>query len=78
MGFARDQTSLNYITYFGCLRGRLSTVAIPYEVSWQDVERQQRLFTQRSVVCDFKSVGNTDLTVGKAIGEWQLTYLPLE
>jgi ribosomal protein S18 acetylase RimI-like enzyme len=78
VGFARDQTSLNYITYFGCLRGRLSTAALPCGVSWQDIERQQRLFAQCNVVCDFKPAGHTERTAGRPVGEWQLTYLPLE
>jgi hypothetical protein len=77
VGFARDETSLNYIAYHGRLRDWLSTDATLVSVGWKDHDRQQRLFAERKVVCDFRSPNKTGLSVSGALDDRQFAFLPI-
>jgi GNAT superfamily N-acetyltransferase len=50
VGFARDETALNYVVYWGHLCGRLTTKVPPIMVNNKDVKQQKLLFSQRYAV----------------------------
>lgn len=74
VGFARDETSLNYIGYAGSLRDRLRKDVMPLTVRRDDHERQQHLFTKRNVVCGLSQPNMPNHSVVVQADERQFTF----
>jgi hypothetical protein len=55
-GFARDQTALNYVMYWGRLRQALPTDAVPTLVPITERKHHRRLFRKRHVICGLSRV----------------------
>jgi ribosomal protein S18 acetylase RimI-like enzyme len=51
IGFARDETALNYLVYGGRLSGRVQQGGNPAKVEWRDQPAQERLFAAGHVAC---------------------------
>ena len=51
VGFARDETAMNYILYVGTLSDRLNLHATPIEVVGTDQKKLKRLFAEGYAVC---------------------------
>jgi hypothetical protein len=51
VGFAPDETALNYIVYDGRLWSNLRGDAAPVKIDWRDIQRQERLFAECNVIC---------------------------
>jgi hypothetical protein len=77
VGFARDETALNYIAYSGSFRDKLGTDRVPLIVRWNDQEQQQRLFAQQYVVCDLTQPRAVDHSVADSMDERQFTFRPM-
>jgi GNAT superfamily N-acetyltransferase len=78
VGFARDETALNYIVYSGCVRERVMTNALPVLVSYRDRNQQNRLFAQRHVICDVSHPAGFELGASRDDSEIQFHFLPVE
>lgn len=78
VGFARDETSMNYIAYAGCLRDRLRKDAMPVSVAWHDHEQQQHLFVERNVVCNLNRSNATDSSASGNPIQRRFAFQPLD
>ena len=58
VGFARDETAMNYIGYGGRLESALQMDAEPIEVDWRNLEVQAALFARRQVVVRIRRQAN--------------------
>lgn len=78
VGFAHDDTSLNYIAYAGCFRDRLRNDAMPITVGWKDHKQQQRLFAERNVICDLSKPSTVASSIATTVGDRQFAFRPVE
>lgn len=76
VGFARDETAMNYLVYGGRLNARLRTDAMPIDVDWKDHELQRSLFERRHAVCGLAR-GPRRPTPGSDRPR-QFSFLPIE
>ena len=78
VGFARDETALNYVAYAGRFRERLRSDALPIIVGWTDHDRQRRLFAERRVVSEFHRRAPPGIPGAGANGDRQFGFRPTE
>jgi GNAT superfamily N-acetyltransferase len=78
VGFARDETALNYIVYTGHLRERLMSDVPPVTVSSMDHNQQDQLFAQRHAICGLSHPGVSEPASSQhGGGECQFRFLPV-
>jgi hypothetical protein len=75
-GFARDETSLNYIAYAGRFCEGLPTGTEPITVGLNNHERQQQLFAEGHVVCDVPHLNHPISSAVRTTDDRQLAFVP--
>jgi GNAT superfamily N-acetyltransferase len=78
VGFARDETALNYIVYAGRLCKRLIPNVPPIMISHSDHNEQNRLFGQRHAICDVGRPSRFALGASRDDAEFQFYFLPVK
>jgi GNAT superfamily N-acetyltransferase len=77
IGFERDETALNYITYSGRLRDRLITDAPPIVVDYQDHDQQKLLFARRYVIRSLARQRVSEQKVRRDKEDYAFHFVPL-
>jgi GNAT superfamily N-acetyltransferase len=78
IGFADDETAMNYIVYIGRLRDSLQIRAKPIVLNWQDHIKQMRLFAERHVVYDLGRAVDPKASLSNRTGDRQFWFCPLD